>query len=29
VCEGKKNIKWKDDPDFRPDPELAVADGTE
>jgi len=26
VYEGKKNIKWKDDPDFRPNPKLASAE---
>ncbi len=25
VYEGKKNLKWKDDPEFRPDPKLASA----
>ena len=25
VYAGKKNVKWKDDSDFRPNPELAVA----
>ncbi len=25
VYEGKKNLKWKDDPDFRPQPKLASA----
>jgi len=29
VCEGEKNIKWKDDPDFRPSPKLAGAAGAE